>query len=517
MKRLVKYLILVLPFCLFFSYYPVMHFGTSESMNFEISVPILWLVIFDIVSFVLMVKQKCLFNGFGRKRWVWLLLPVFLSLSILWSLNSLRGLLTVGILWLIYFAIYAMFNLKSIFNEEFRGRFWKWFFISTLVVCGWCVVQCVLDLIGVSREYSLMCVGCTYKSFGFPHPNGFAIEPQFMGNLLLAPAIILGWLMLRSRPRPSGPSPRADGAKSRAAALRNAVSLKHYAIIFFIVVVVLFLTFSRGAIYAFIVAMIFMTAMSIWSSKSLASGHAQGRSLKLMVPSQVFRALTKLWIIIVVAFLFTLNLQGIMAAVSPTNDTYFSGISKALNHLSLGVIDIREQGKTEDFSEKEQAPESEAWLVENFDGVDEENSAFDGYVAESTDTRLKLTGVAMEVWSKDFQTAMFGVGLGGAGQALYVNNKTDSPKEIVQNQYASLLLETGIIGMILFIATIVLIIVFVFKKQVALVVLPLMVAYGVSLCFFAGLPNALHIYLLLPVVFIICSGNNSCHKSQLHA
>ena len=33
--------------------------------------------------------------------------------------------------------------------------------------------------------------------------------------------------MFRSRPRPSGPSPRADGAKSRAAALRNAVSLKH--------------------------------------------------------------------------------------------------------------------------------------------------------------------------------------------------------------------------------------------------------------------------------------------------
>ena len=29
-----------------------------------------------------------------------------------------------------------------------------------------------------------------------------------------------------------------------------------------------------------------------------------------------------------------------MAAVSPTDDTYFTGVSKALNHLSLGIIDI---------------------------------------------------------------------------------------------------------------------------------------------------------------------------------
>ena len=36
-------------------------------------------------------------------------------------------------------------------------------------------------------------------------------------------------------------------------------------------------------------------------------------------------------------------------------------------------------------------------------------------------------------------------------------------------------------------------------------VLALMVAYGVSLMFFSGLPNALHIYLLPIVIYVIYS------------
>ena len=96
---------------------------------------------------------------------------------------------------------------------------------------------------------------------------------------------------------------------------------------------------------------------------------------------------------------------------------------------------------------------------------------------------------------------MFGVGLGGAGQALYVNGLTSSPKEIVQNQYASLLLETGIIGVTLMIVSLIMIVKIAIKNQFSVGVLSLIVAYLVSLCFFAGLPNALHIYLL-PVILM---------------
>ena len=142
-------------------------------------------------------------------------------------------------------------------------------------------------------------------------------------------------------------------------------------------------------------------------------------------------------------------------------------------------------------------------------GNDEKSEAvFDGYVEESTDTRLRLTGAAVEVWRKDFATMMFGVGIGGAGQALYVNGLSPAPKEIVQNEYASLLLETGIIGVALLILTIVLIIRAVYKNEM---VMTLIVAYAITLLFFSGLPNALQIYLL-PALFIALCGKSSYHK-----
>lgn len=438
LEKLFRGMIYVLPAVLLFSYQPLMHFGASESMNFEISLPLIWLVLFDVLVLVLGFWKRDFWRGIFR-RWVWLLLPLFLTASVLWSFNSLRGLLTVGIVWLIYLAVYGFWVFKSLFKESgFEKRFWQVFFGSALVICVWCFIQCILDLVGVGREVSLMCAGCTYEMFGFPHPNGFAIEPQFMGNLLLAPTIIAGWLMLKN---------------------------KKYLLVFFALAATLFLTFSRGAIYAFLIAMIVLTVWRIIQTKRWR--------------------IVSIWLAIVLSFLFTLNIQGIMAQASKTDDTYFTGVSKVLNHLSLGIIDfeVNDNG--------------------NVGATDGMKAAFDGYVAESTDTRLRLSGAAVEVWHQDFRTAMFGVGLGGAGQALYVNGLSPAPKEIVQNQYASLLLETGVVGMALLILTLVLVVRVIWKSPWRVVLISLLVAYGISLMFFSGLPNALHIYLLPAVIYAL--------------
>lgn len=460
-NKLYRGLIYILPAVLFFSYYPVIKLGASESMNFELSLPLIWLVVFDVVAFGIMIKKKMLFRD-CRKMWVWMLFPIFVTLSVLWSLNSLRGLLTVGILWFIYFAGYAFFSLRSILKEAgVKEIFWKVFFGSALVVCGWCLVQCILDLAGVSHETSLTCAGCTYKMFGLPHPNGFAIEPQFMGNLLLAPAIVSAWFGLKKN--------------------------KQYFWLFFIFAITMFLTFSRGAIYAFVVAMIFMTVFE-W------------------VRQKDWRV-CKTFLIIAAAFLFTLNLQGVMAQASPTNDTYVDGVAKVINQLSLGVIDIRES-KSEILPEEANAPNLEA--VD--EKVEKNEAVFDGYVEESTDTRVRLTDAALTVWRKDFKTIMFGVGLGGAGQALYVNGLSPAPKEIVQNQYASLLLETGLVGMVLMVMTLVLIVRAVYKNLAREVIWTLMVAYGITVCFFAGLPNALHIYLLPAILMVILGDEKSSYR-----
>ena len=413
MKRLSKFfkiLILAAPLVLFFSYFPVIRLGTNGSMNFEFSLPLLWLVLFDVVAFFLMIQKKLLFSDI-KKRWVWLLFPLWLSVEILWSMNFIRGVLVVGILWLLYFAGYAVWSLKSLFDQEFRWEFWRGFFGATLVVCFWCVLQCILDLVGVSRDYSLMCAGCTYNMFGFPHPNGFAIEPQFMGNLLLAPAIIAVWFIVNDnwnsvfRGRVASARRHGRSALTLGRNLRKPLKTLFPIVLFFIITTTLFLTFSRGAIYSLVVGMLFMMAYLIVREKKTRN--------------EIAKRIGLVWGVVVLSFLFTLNLQGIMAAVSPTNDTYKTGVTKVLNHLSLGVIDIR---GNEPASEKTYAPELEKTGVGD-DSLPKE-AVFDGYVPESTDTRVKLTGAALEVCSKDFATVMFGVGLGGAGQALYVERNT---------------------------------------------------------------------------------------------
>ena len=50
LNKIFKDLVKLLPLVLFFSYYPVISFGANETMNFELSLPLIWLVIFDGVA-----------------------------------------------------------------------------------------------------------------------------------------------------------------------------------------------------------------------------------------------------------------------------------------------------------------------------------------------------------------------------------------------------------------------------------------------------------------------------------
>ena len=511
---LFKFLLCILPLCLFCSYYPVIMLGKDGAMNYELSLPLIWLVVFDVTAVVLMVRRKLLFKGLKRK-WLWLLFPVWLSLTVLWSLNFIRGMLTVGILWLIYLAVYGVWQPKGLIDEEFKAKWWKWFFGASLVACAWCVVQCVLDLVGVSREYTLLCQGCTYHSFGFPHPNGLAVEPQFMGNLLLAPVLTAMWFLLKKQNsknselepsrgrvfhnRSGGPAPKFQFRTRSVTVVKNTsgsgfLCSKFIPFCFFILTATLFLTMSRGAIYAFIVGAVFMTAFVVVRAR---------KERKAMV-----KRVGLAWGIMVLAFGVALNLQGLMAEVSPTNDGYVDGVARVIHQVSLGKIDIRGGEKQEG---DDSPPEGEVEVVENSVGnsveTDVENSEkeeaiFDGYVEGSTNTRLQLTEMGMSVWRKEPLVAMFGVGLGGAGQALYVNNLVYTPKEIVQNEYASLLLETGVVGISLLVLTLVLIVMAVWKKHSVGtgLVLTLIVTYAITLLFFAGLPNVLQIYLLPGIV-----------------
>jgi len=467
MKKLYRLFLYILPLVLCFSYFPVISLGSNETMNFELSLPLLWLVVFDILGFFMVcAKYRAKFFSKIFGSFLWWLFPFFATFSIAWSLNPLRGLLTAGVMWLLLFAVLWFFELRENLNDSFWKIFWRWFFGAALFSCIWCVVQCILDVAGVPQETSLLCDGCVYAMFGFPHPNGFSIEPQFMGNLLIAPIFVSVYFYFKNK------------------------NIK-YLVLAFIFGSTLFLTFSRGAIYAVVAGLIFLFSFVVSQAKKTEMKKAFFSSLKVLA-------------VFVVSFIFALNLQGIFAAVSPTSDTYVDGVAKVLNHLSLGLVDVRSGGEkvSEGSGETGEGEPVNDSPVEN-PQEHVENSAFDGYVAESTDTRIRLARAALDVWKKDFRTVAFGVGFGGAGQALYDNGLSPAPKEIVQNEYAELLLETGVVGISLFGVIVILAIRIALKnRKYAGLVLALLIAYGITFLFFSGLPNALQI-VLLPGLLIL--------------
>ena len=557
-------LLVALPAVLFFSYHPIISLGANSSMNFELSLPLIWLILFDFIS---LTNFAILFRGYknsdacskvekgSRKRgfamlfesiktWprgperssrkaiaeplVFLLFPLYCTLSVFWSANPLRAILTVGILWLVIFAVFAIIRLSPLLEPPSRLKIWaiRAFFVSTAVVCLFCFIQSLLDSCGLSRETTLLCAGCTHRSFGFPHPNGFAIEPQFTGNLLLAPTLLVLYLLCQATSKiPSHPNKTEQNSKTEHLEpeqttttfphLRKTPVKTALVICAILFSTTLFFTFSRGAIYSYALGLAILIIFAL--------------------RRRIFRPV--LIIIPVTTFFLSLGLQGTFAHFGPTSETFTSAVTKSIHQLSLGIIDLRPQSNSQaseafeqvvnegtgasasdadnqagtglDATRRERPESATASLADAADPV------FDGYVAESTNVRLGLSASALATWSQNPRTILFGVGLGGAGIAMHEFDpiSNPSPKEIVQNQPISLLLETGLVGIILLLAALC----FSFRPSnhtlwthpALPLLVTLIVAYLVSMQFFAGLPNALHIYLLPPLFWYLFLPNQT--------
>ena len=467
LNKIYQGLIYALPVVVFFSFWPWINLGYNDTMNFELSLPLIWLVVFDVFSFVLIIKKKAW--KWALDKWPWLLFPIFLTISLAWSHDFLRGFLIIGVLWTLYFAVFAFVSLKDEISDKAFLRNWcKVLFGITLFVCGWCLVQSIMDVVGVEQRCTLLCDGCLYKIFGFPHPNGFAAEPQFMGNLLLMPILLTLYLWMK-----------------------DALFAKKWLILlFFIFTATLFLTLSRGAIYAFFVALLFFTV--VW-----------------VIKTKKWRVLVA-WPVVGLALFVTLNVQGIFAEVSKTDDTYISGVSKAVNQLTLGIIDLggsqvkKENGESQPSDTNNNGENQSSEAANNTDSNEEsEQSMFDGYVEVSTDVRLSAWRGALKTWSRTPKTILFGVGMGSGLISMYEDGTISSSHEIINNQYVSILLESGIIGAGLMVLSMVLVYRAIRKKHNNVLIFTLLIAYAVSLCFFSGLPNALHVYLLPAILAVL--------------
>lgn len=478
-RKINRLLLFLLPIVVFFTNFPILKLGETDSMHLEISLPEIWLVLFALTS---LPNLKSLVKFFKPKRLVFIsLLPLYAFISTFWSGNPLRTILTSGLLTLIIFAILnTLYLLKAptalAAQGVLRHKLLQVFLVTSVVVSLFCWLQCLLDLLDVSRADSLMCAGCTYESFGFPHPNGFTLEPQFMGGLLIAPALTSFYL--------------AVAKIDQEFICRNKAHRRIYLLLAFFFSTTLFLTFSRGAIYSFAIATVFLTASLIIVNFKSAQK-----------PAKISREFAPLLILptIVAASLVSLAAQGTMAALSPTSDDFVSGTTKAIHHLTLGHLDLRPVADEPDAS-SQQASVSQ----ETAPSSSPQQSTYSGYVSESTDIRVNFANLALKAATKNPATLIFGSGLGSAGTTLNKEfpDKVGTPKQIVQNEYASLLLELGILGIVLVLA-----IIAISCKKLNILIYSILLGYAGTLFFFSGLPNAFHIYLIPPLLASIFSAD----------
>ena len=522
LSKIQQIMLLCLPFCLFFSYHPVIPIFSTSTTNFELSIPLLWLLIFAILSLPenfrlyiyslrVVIKAKSHVNKAPRHssnhktdklyphflRLFSLIYPFFVTINSIGSPNFLRAILTSGVIWCICLSLLTILQNISQYKTQIGKSFNKNLLIAGTLASAFCWFQSILDIAGAPREFTFLCKGCTSTVFGFPHPNGFAIESQFMANLLLAP-IFLSLFYLLERPKNHSNKLNSDPypASRLGHFLRFGLPL--------FLIATLYLTLSRGAIFSFWVSVF---VLFIYQIVKLIKQKSCRREILFRQPL-IFSA------VVFLPFFFTLSAQGLFTELGPTSHTFFDGVSTSVSQLSLGRIDLakvfhetNENNKTHKTHESNKLHLSDL----NTDAAASVQKApqFTSYIEESTNIRLNLNRLALSSWRTSLRRMLAGVGLGAAGLTLYQEfPELGSPKEIIQNEYFAILYEQGICGVIMIICVAILF-VLTYKlhnknhEKTSIYGRVLALSFALTLCFFSGLPNALHIYLLTPLLFLL--------------
>jgi len=391
---LLERLWLLAPISIWFSYQPLVRFGQDSTMYFEVSVTMVFLLILALASLPAIWRRR---RDLVKKRAVWLVggFVIISSIGLFWTANLTRGILSSGVLGMLFLAFLGAVTLKGRFTK-LVPKITKIYLASTLVICILALLQFILGL-WLGPDQTLLCAGCVADQFGFVRPNVFMIEPQFLGNALLPAGLILAHQIITKTRGVSWP-------------ILTALAL---------VVLTLVLTLSRGALLAFAIGVTLIFVIN-------------------------YRKLTRIALtltVLISALILALGLQGVAGAINPKmNETFLSTISRSVNQLSMDLIDL--------------TPAAKPVEQQEIDGVknptqEQKQPNFDGYVEESTSARTIRSEMAIDRWNDDLGTILFGAGAGSAGKSM--NDKFPSKigaREIVQNEYVEILLEKGLIGLV---------------------------------------------------------------------
>lgn len=421
---------------LVFSYVPVITLGSVSGVHIDVSLLYMLAIGFIATSVGPLRAQLGLLWSFIQMRLL-VFFAAYVSLSAIWSSNPPRALLTAGFLWLMVLlasSVIVHFSyLKT--NQKTVYHLLSWAFA---VVFIWSVWQIIADSFGLSG-LTLLSPDYTSGAFGVARPSGFALEPQFLGSLLLAPLL---WSLhyLFASPRRS----------------------RWMYVGFVLLLTLLVLTISRGALLAFAVGSLIIIISSRISTRSL---------LRIGAPSLVSVGL---------AF----SLQFVVATAN-TRDAIsgIQAISSTISQFSLGTIQIDSHKNKESTARTRSAIKPASLPPKS------------GYVKSSTESRLSMSEHATELWRRDLSTILFGVGVGGFGTSLHQNDSTYPISSVTNNYYSEMLAETGLVGVGLFVSFVSSILVALIRKK-AWLLLAIVSSFLVQWTFFSGNANVLHVWVI---------------------
>lgn len=443
-------LVLLAPVALWFSYFPTISFGRQSGTNLELSIAVIYAVILALAGLPQIWSRRHLL---WRQKAVWLL-AVFVGwnlLSIIWSVNPLRSILVSGlwsVLFLDFLVIYSLPSLKKMISPLMRVT------ITTAVVMS--LLAIIQVAYGAWFDWGL-CGGCVARGFGFVRPSGFTIEPQFFGSLLIAPILLVSYRLLQNK------------------------ATKYDIVALCLMFVALYLTLSRGALYAVMAAVLVQVVLVNWRT---STNWLRSSAVVVMV--------------LVGSFAFGMMWHGVFTQLNPrVADGFYQSITKSINHLSLGKISLPDLTPQQPPQENTSAASSQQAMPDS-----PPKAVFDGYVAKSTEERTGMSQLALEVWTKNPVQFLVGVGAGGAGRAIFQQSgKTSGEFEIVQNEFLSVAVELGIVGVVLLTS---LLLALCRKMSVKKALAwPIILGFVLQWMFFSGLPNALHIYFVAMLMFAI--------------
>lgn len=432
--------LLFAPLLLWFSYQPIIRLGRNSSMNLELSLALIYVAVLGAMSLGVIWRERRHLKG----DWLVYLVVAFTlysAASVIWSSNRLRGVLVAGVTTLLAVVVMAL-RLRQAEVKRLLPSLRRLLMVGATVVAILAIGQLVGGIWWSTchgQPNLWLCLGCTAAQFGFVRPNGLAIEPQFLGNLMLLPSLLILWRYLN----------------------RQAGRLELGLLLLYLVII--FLTLSRGAIYALGLGFIVLWVLHYrqWRRGLVSAG----------------------WLVL--AFIVSLGLQCVAAQLSQYHVSWYDTTSKVVEQLSLNKIKLPKRAAPAVYPDSAQpAPR------------------FNGYVAESTNVRVAFSHDAIAIWRHNLTSQLFGTGLGSFGVELAKLRHSTWTKEIVQNEFIEVLQERGLVGLLLLLGLIGYLI---YHGRRSSLMLALLAAFAAQYCFFSGLPNALHVFIALGVLFSAAS------------